>query len=72
MANKPLTIESIDVDNDDELDAFTSHVLVEGNKLYRSQRDESLRLGIIDDQGRLLKTALPEDMRDAAGAGFGG
>ncbi len=72
MADKPLTIESIDVDNDHELDAFTSHVLVEGNKLYRSQRDESLRLGIIDDQGRLLKADLPPDMRDDDGADLGG
>ena len=34
-ATKPLTIESIDVDNDRELDALMSHVLAEGDKVYQ-------------------------------------
>jgi hypothetical protein len=37
-AIKPLTIETIDVDNDRELDALIDQVLAEGNKIYRAQR----------------------------------
>ncbi len=71
-ATKSLTIESIDVDNDGELDALMSYVLAEGDKIYQAQREEALRLGIIDEQGRLLKRELPEDMRADAGTDFGG
>jgi len=71
-ATKPLTIESIDVDNDSELDALIAQVLAEGNEIYRAQREEAIRLGIIDEKGRLLKHELPEDMREDSGTDFGG
>jgi hypothetical protein len=71
-SKKPLTIKSVDVDNDAELDAFMARVLSEGDKVYEAQRKESLRLGIIDENGRLLKHELPEDMREGAGTDFGG
>jgi hypothetical protein len=69
--SKPVTIKSINVDDDEELDAFMAHVLTEGDKVYEAQRKESFRLGIIDEDGRLL-LELPQDMRDAAGTDFGG
>jgi hypothetical protein len=71
-ATKPLTIESIDVDNDCELDALMSHVLAEGDKVYQAQRAESILLGIVDEKGHLLKRELPEDMHEDAGTDFGG
>ena len=71
-ATKPLTINSIDVVNDEELDALMAEVLAEGDKIYEAQYQESLRLGIIDEKGRLLKHELPEDMREDAGTDFGG
>jgi hypothetical protein len=71
-ATKPLTINSIDVDNDEELDALMAEVLAEGDKIYETQYQEALRLGIIDEKGRLLKHELPEDMREDAGTDFGG
>jgi hypothetical protein len=71
-ATKPLTINSIDVDNDEELDALMDQVLAEGDKVYEAQYKEALRLGIIDEKGRLLKHELPEDMREDAGTDFGG
>jgi hypothetical protein len=69
---KPLTINSIDVDNDEELDALMAQVLAEGDKIYQAQREEAMRLGIIDEKGSLLKHELPEDMREDAGTDFGG
>jgi hypothetical protein len=69
---KTLTIESIDVESDAELDAFMAKVLADGDKIYQSQREEAIRLGIIDENGRLLKFEIPEDMREDAGTDFGG
>ncbi|HEV2960542.1 MAG TPA: hypothetical protein VG649_01855 [Candidatus Angelobacter sp.] len=69
---RPLTINSIDVDNDEELDALMMHVLAEGDKIYQAQREEAMQLGIIDEKGSLLKHELPEDMREDAGTDFGG
>jgi len=69
---KPLSIDSIDVDNAEELNAFMAYVLAEGDKIYQAQREEAFRLGIIDEKGRLLKHELPEDMREGAGTDFGG
>jgi hypothetical protein len=71
-ATKPLSLDSIDVDNDEELGALMAQVLSDGNKLYQSQRADAIRLGIIDEKGRLLKHELPEDMREDAGTDFGG
>lgn len=71
-ATKPLTADSIDVENDAELDALIDQVLAEGDKIYQAQRAEAIRLGIIDEKGNLLKHELPEDMREDAGTDFGG
>lgn len=71
-ATKPLSLDSIDFDKDDELRALTAQVLGEGNKIYAAQREESIRLGIIDEKGNLLKHELPQDMREEAGTDFGG
>ena len=71
-ATKPLSLDSIDVDNDEEMDALMAQVLADGDKIYEAQRQESIRLGIIDEKGRLLKHELPEDMREDAGTDFGG
>ncbi len=46
-ATKQLAIESIDVDNDCDLDALMSHVLAEGDRVYQAQREESIRLAIV-------------------------
>ncbi len=71
-ATKPLSLDSIDFDNDEALRALTAQVLEAGNKIYAAQREESIRLGIIDEKGNLLKHDLPEDMREDAGTDFGG
>jgi hypothetical protein len=54
-----LTLDSIDVESDEELDALMAQVLAEGDKIYEAQHAEAVRLGIVDDQGRLLKTSWP-------------
>jgi hypothetical protein len=67
-----LSLDSIDVDSDSELDELMAQVLAEGDKVYEAQRRQAIELGIIDDEGHLLKKALPEDMREDAGTDFGG
>ena len=60
-ASQRLTIDSIDVESDEELDALMAQVLAEGDKIYAAQHAEAVRLGIVDEQGRLLKTSWPPD-----------
>lgn len=69
---KPLTIDSIDVDNDQELDSFLAQVHAVGEKICHEQVQEAIRLGIIDDKGNLLKKEIPEDMQEGADRDFGG
>jgi hypothetical protein len=80
LSEKPLptasvkrrSLDTIDVENDAELDALTAQVLAAGNKIAESERAEMIRKGIIDEHGNLLKTELPEDMRKDADRDFGG
>lgn len=69
---KPLTIDSIDVDNDQEIDSFLAQVHAVGDKICHEQVQEAIRLGIIDDKGNLLKKEIPEDMQEGADRDFGG
>ena len=69
---KPLTMDSIDVDNEQDLDAFLAQVHAVGDKIRHAQVQEAIRLGIIDEKGNLIKRGLPEDMREEADRGFGG
>src|SRR5262249_23268651 len=69
---KPLTIDSIDVDNDQELDRFLAQVHAAGDKICHEQVQEAIRLGIIDHKGNLLKKELPEDRQEGADRDFGG
>ncbi len=72
ISSKRVTIEDVDVDNQEDLDAFDASILAEGNKRIRAEVDECIRLGIVDAKGNLLKRELPEDMREDAGTDFGG
>ena len=62
----------IEVENDAEIDALTAQVLAAGNKIAESERAKMIRKGIIDEDGNLLKTEIPEDMLKDADRDFGG
>lgn len=74
MANnrKPMTIDDVDMNDDQAFDEFTRMVIAEGDKRLHAQVQEAIRLGIIDEKGNLLKYDLPEDMREEAERDFGG
>lgn len=69
---KRLSLDSIDIEDDKEMDALTQQVLEAGNVIAESERAEMIRKGVIDVRGNLLKTELPEDMRKDASRDFGG
>ncbi len=65
-------MDSIDVNNEQELSAFLDQVHAIGDKIRHAQVQEAIRLGIIDEKGNLIKRGLPEDMREEADRDFGG
>lgn len=69
---KRLSLDSIDIENDEDMDALTQQVLEAGNVIAESERAEMIRKGIIDVRGNLLKTELPDDMRKDTSRDFGG
>ena len=69
---KPMTIDDVDMNNDQAFDEFTRMVIAEGDKRLHAQVQEAIRMGIIDEKGDLLKHDLPEDMREEAERDFGG
>jgi len=68
----PMRFQDVDVDNDEEMEAFVQHLLDLGNRRIQAEVAECIRLGIIDEKGNLLRHDLPEDMREDAGTDFGG
>jgi hypothetical protein len=68
---KRLTIESVNLDDDAELDAFHDQVNTAGLERVRAEADE-LRRGILDAQGNLLLKERPADMKEGADRDFGG
>ena len=64
--------DSIDVENEQELDALLAQVHAASGKIRHRQVQEAIRLGIIDAQGNLWKRELPDDMQEDAKRDFGG
>jgi len=64
--------DSIDVENEQELDAVLAQVHAASGKIRHRQVQEAIRLGIIDAQGNLWKRELPDDMQEDAKRDFGG
>jgi hypothetical protein len=71
-SDKRLTLDSIDVENPEELRALIKQVLRTGDAIAKADWDAMIREGIIDSRGNLLKTDPPEDMREGVTRDFGG
>jgi hypothetical protein len=69
---KRLTIENVNVDDQQELDAFVDQMFTVGLEQVRAERDELRRRGILDSEGKLLLKELPPDMKEGADRDFGG
>lgn len=69
---KRLTIESVDLDDDSEMDALVDQMFTVGLARVKAEGDELRRRGLLSRQGNLLVKELPADMKDGADRDFGG
>ena len=69
---KRLTIESVNLDDEREMDVFDDQLITAGVERVRAEGDELRRRGLLDPQGNLLVKELPADMREASERDFGG
>ena len=68
---KRLTIETVNLDDDDEMDEFDDQVISAGLARVRAESAELIRRGLMDEEGHML-TELPPDMRPGSERDFGG
>jgi len=69
---KRLTIENVNLDDQDEMDAFVDQVITAGLERVRAEGDELRRKGLMDENGNLLIKDLPPDMKEGSERDFGG
>jgi hypothetical protein len=69
---KQLTIDSVNLEDQREVDAFDAHVIAIGMERVRAEGDELRRKGLLDEQGKVLATELPADMKESSERDFGG
>ena len=72
LSTKRLTIDSINLDDPGEMDAFYDQVIAAGMERVRAEGDELRRRGLLDEHGNLLVKELPPDMKEGARRDFGG
>ena len=69
---KLLTLETVDFGNPAEVDAFLEQVMTAGIARVRAETAELKARGLMDENGKLLNTELPADMREGSDRDFGG
>ena len=67
----PLDIEAVNLDDERELDAFHEAWIETGQAKVQDDFRRLREMGIVDANGKQLKTIVPDDMLDA-NAEFGG
>jgi hypothetical protein len=71
-AAKQLTTETVNLDDDREMDEFDRQVIAAGMQRVRAEIEDLQRSGLLDAQGKLVLKELPRDMQDGAENHFGG
>ncbi len=64
------SIDSIDVENEPELELLAAHVLKAGSAIAPAERKEMTRKGVIDTRGSLLVTSILNTQRDGVAKGI--
>jgi hypothetical protein len=72
MLTKRLTIDSVNLDDRREMDAFDDQMITAGLERVRAEGDELRRRGLLDEHGNLLAKELPADMKEDVPRDFGG
>ena len=69
---KRLTIDTVNLDDQHEMDVFDEQVITAGMERVRAEGDELRDRGLLDEQGDLLVKELPADMQEGSIRDFGG
>jgi phage-related protein len=69
---KQLTIETVNLDDDREMDEFDRQVIAAGMDRVRAEIKELQQKGLLDAQGKPGLKELPRDMQEGAERDFGG
>ena len=69
---KQLTIETVNLDDDREVDEFDRQVIAAGMERVRAEIKELQQKGLLDAQGKPVLKELPRDMQEGAERDFGG
>jgi len=69
---KPLTIETVNLDDEREMDEFDRQVIDAGMERVHAEIADLQRKGLLDAQGKLTVKELPRDMQEGAERDFGG
>jgi hypothetical protein len=54
-----LTIETVNLDDENEMDEFDNQMIDAGVKKIRAESAELIRRGLMDEQGHMLTSELP-------------
>jgi hypothetical protein len=68
----PLTIESVNLDDEHEMDEFDRQVIDAGMDRVQGEIAYLQRQSLLDAEGKLTVRDLPRDMQDGAERDFGG
>ena len=69
---KRLTIETVNLDDEQERREFQEQVIDAGMERVRAHRAALRAQGLLSAEGRLLGTELPDDMQPGSERDFGG
>ena len=69
---KPFTIDTVNLDDEREMDEFDRQVIFAGMDRVRTEIADMQRKGLLDAEGKLTLTELPRDMQEGAERDFGG
>jgi hypothetical protein len=70
--NNPLALSGVDLKNSEQRKRFFKALQEEGTRRAKEAVKKLHALGITDENGNLVRTDLPEDMRPGAKRDFGG
>ena len=69
---KRLTIDTVNLDDESEMIALDQQAIQAGMTGVRAQVVELRAKGLIDENGKLRLTEVPEDMKEGSERDFGG
>jgi hypothetical protein len=69
---KPLTIETVNLDGEREMDEFDRQMIAAGMERVQAEIADLQQKGLLDAQGKPTLTELPGDMQEGAKRDFCG